>query len=394
MQAQTRNWILFFLSFVIIIVGFPWVRNKLWPPAWQPSREDRIAAEHVARMLTAVTGTGIGDIAEVGTQAAVTYGPAKDYALAVAQEKAEKDKQAAAKLAEKAKPAKPAVPAKPAELISLGGDNYYLKVDLTNRGAGVHDLTLTPFKGANALGLPEKDAQGHPLDLRLIPPSDETSFALYHYATADPGEKQPLDTLGVRDWQVVEKSLNDEEQRVVFATELPEFGVRLVKTFILRPREYHLGLSVRIERLANAKDARPFRYQLAGGHGLPIEGEWYTTIFRNAFFDWVDANGADKRNQFDSRSIALTSGTDRIQRTGPRLQYAAVAIQYFTSAIVVSEDQPKRDFIEFVRATVEGEPDSTKQQLDDITVRAIAEAVDPKPGEAVEHKYLLYHGPV
>ena len=32
----------------------------------------------------------------------------------------------------------PAEPAKPADLITLGGDEYYLDVDLTNRGAGVH----------------------------------------------------------------------------------------------------------------------------------------------------------------------------------------------------------------------------------------------------------------
>ena len=49
---------------------------------------------------------------------------------------------------------------------------------------------------------------------------------------------------------------------------------------------------------------------------------------------------ATTRNLFDSRTIAPNGGTDRFQRTGPRLQYAAVAIQYFTSAIVVAEDQP------------------------------------------------------
>src|SRR5439155_25484112 len=125
---------------------------------------------------------------------------------------------------------------------------------------------------------------------------------------------------------------------------------------------------------------------------------------------------------------------------------AAVAVQYFASAITVDDEQPKRDFLEFVRATVEGSPeaaellrrlrdprvgDAEKDQLvraavpgidpaavqqrkdprlsdaekeakldlvrpnlTDITVRAIAEPVDPKPGEAVEHKYLPYHRPM
>jgi YidC/Oxa1 family membrane protein insertase len=386
MPSQTRNWVLFFLLSVVILVGSNWYNNWRWPPAWQPSREDRIAGEHLARMLSAVTGIGLDDAVQLGVQAAVTRAGAVEYALATAKEKAEK--LAAAKPPE---PVKPKEPLKPAETVALGGDDYYLAVTLTNRGAGVHDLTLTPFDAADSYGRPALDATGKPLPLRLIPPSDTASFALYHYATAAKDEKQPLDTLGNRDWQIVENKKNDDEQRVAFATELPDFGVRLVKTFILRPREYHLGLTVRVERLPGVKEPKPFRYQLAGGRNLPIEGIWYTTVFRNVFFDWVDDKGADQRNQFDSRTVAATSGTDRSERAGPRLQYAAVANQYFASAIVIAEDQ---NFIEFVRATVESPPEPGKPQLTDITVRAIAEPVDPKPGESVEHKYLLYHGPV
>src|SRR5947208_3269668 len=78
--------------------------------------------------------------------------------------------------------------------------------------------------------LPATGGDGKPLPLQLLPPSDAASFAVYHYATADKDEARPLDTLGTRDWQVVEKKTDGDEQHVTFATDLPEFGVRLIKT--------------------------------------------------------------------------------------------------------------------------------------------------------------------
>ncbi len=389
MPSQTRNYLLFFLSFILIFAGYSWVRNQFWPPAKKLTLDEYAAVERAGQLLAATPTDGLGAAPRLAIAAAATTATpkqAEEYVAAV--KKAQAEKLAAAKPPE---PVKPKEPIKPAETIALGGDDYYLAVKLTNRGAGVHELTLTPFEAADWYGRPAKDADGKPLPLRLIPPSDTASFAIYHYASADKDDSRPLDTLGTREWQVVENKKNDDEQRVAFATELADFGIRITKTFTLRPHEYHLGLTVRIERLPGVKETKPFRYQIAGGRELPIEGVWYTTVFRSALFDWVDEAGADKRNLFDSRTVAATSGTDRIQRTGPRLQYAAVAIQYFTSAIVMAEDQ---NFIEFVRATVESVPDPTKPQLDDITVRAITEAVDPKAGESVEHKYVLYHGPI
>ena len=397
MTAQTRNWILFFLCFILIFGGYNWFRGWMWP-GMKP--EDRANIEMASRVLAAsIPGGGLSDAARIAAAVDFNHDQEKEFILALLQDKEEEKKkqQAAAKPPEPVKPPTPIKQTEPAKLIKLGGDGYRIAVTLTNLGAGVHDLTLTSFEAADDYGRPAIGPDGKPLPLQLVRPGDTTSFALYHYATADKDEEHPLDTLGLRNWTIAKEDTANEEQVVAFATELPEYGIHLVKTFTLKPGQYHLGLTVRIERLPGAKDPKPFRYQLAGGRELPIEGIWYTSIFRNALFDWVEPNGSNSRNLFDNRSIALTGGSDRIQRTGPRLQYAAVADQYFTSAIAVDNQQApgqKSDFIEFVRATVEGEPDKAKPQLDDITVRAIAEAVDPKPGEAVEHKYVLYHGPV
>ena len=385
MPSQTRNYLLFFLSFILIFAGYSWFRNWQFPPPKPLPEEARPGIEELSRVIAASLPSGeIGDAARLVSAVKYTYKDDRDSVLAAMQEKLDNDKKAA----EKAAAAKPKLPVKPAETIALGGDDYYLAVTLTNRGAGVRDLTLTPFEAADSDGKPALDANGKPLPLQLIPPSDETSFAVYHYAK--PGDDRPLDTLGNRDWHV-EKKINADEQQVSFDTELPEFGIKIVKTFTLHPHEYHLGLTVRIERLAGAKELKPFQYQLAGGHGLPIEGKWYTTVFRNALFDWIDANGKNQRNLLDNRTIASTGGSDRIAETGPRLQYAAVTNQYFASAIAVADDQ---DIIKFVRATVEATPEPTKQQFDDITVRAISDELKLKAGESVEHKYILYHGPI
>jgi YidC/Oxa1 family membrane protein insertase len=393
MQSQTRNYILFFLSFFLILGGYSLVRNRLWPPTPKPSVETISGFEHAARLVAAAAQPGPGDAAQFAVEAAVTRASALDYALA---DRAARAKQAKEKEAVAAKPAEPPKPASPPPApVTLGGDEYYLSVLLTPRGAGVRRLTLTRFPQVDHWGLADKGPDGKVKSLELIPESDTPAFALYHYARADAEEERPLDTLGRRDWTVTEQPKpGDAEQRVSFATELPEFGVRLVKTFTLKPREYHLGLSVRVERLPGTKATAPFRYQLAGGHGLPIEGEWYTTTFRNALVAWVDDHEKTWRVLEDSNTVSRTAGSERFRRDDKRFQYAAVAIQYFTSAIVVDDQQPNRNFLEFVRATDEGAVDPKKPFLDDITVRAIAEPLDPKPGEAVEHKYLLYHGPV
>jgi YidC/Oxa1 family membrane protein insertase len=407
MQSQTRNTVLFLLSVVLIFGAYSWYRNFRWPPAPKPTRDQIDAAETMSRLLAAPVGTGLGDAVGLAIETAATPASRIDYAIA---ERAAREAEVA-KAAPK--PPEPPKPVAPEELVTLGDDDYFLRVRLTPLGAGVDQVVLTRFREADHMGLPAKTPDGQPKPLELIPASTQPSFTLYHYARPDSEEERPLDTLGRRRWVVTERANGDKDQSVSFSTDLPEHGVRLTKTYTLRKREYHVGLTVRIERLPDAKVTGPFRYQLMGGHGLPIEGEWYTTIFRNALFGWTSDNGRRlDRVLEDNRTLDRTSGSQRYQRLDRQIQYAAVAIQYFASAIVVDDEQPKRDFIEFVRATVEdnpdphrpqnefvrtaadGKPEPHKPQFDDITVRAIAEAVDPKPGESVEHKYLLYHGPV
>jgi YidC/Oxa1 family membrane protein insertase len=384
---------LFMVSVFVGMVAWTYVRNKVWPPpppkveawaykGWSVGEQ----ADVVVRLATAVSGHGIGDAVNLAAQ----------YARTPARPKVPKPPEPSPEVVA----ARKAEEAKPAQEITMGGAGFPITAKLTSRGAGVSELILNHFRAADYFGLPVKDAAGNPVPLTLIPKqTDPPAFAIFHYLHPDEKEERPVDTLGKIVWTVARQSLEPQKvQEVVFTADLPEAGVKLTKTFRLAPNEYHLGLNVGIERLS--ANGEKFRYQLAGAHGLPIEGEWYTTTFRNALIGLIDSNGTVYRPMVDAARIYQSGGSDRFRKDDKRFIYAAVALQYFTSAIVVdnlgedgAELKPeRRNFVQFVRATEEGLQDPRKPFLADITVRAISEAMDV--AAPVSHNYMLYHGPV
>src|SRR5262249_30992922 len=141
-----------------------------------------------------------------------------------------------------------------------------------------------------------------------------------------------------------------DRQEVAFEAEVPG-QVKITKTFSLAKGDYHVGLTIRLESLQ--KGENKFRYQLAGAQGLPIEGEWYTYTLRNSMIGTVDKKGNTYRELEDSRQIAHKWGGERVIRGDNRIQYGGVGVQYFASMIVVDDQQPKTDFLEWARPTLE-----------------------------------------
>src|SRR5262249_8310909 len=143
----------------------------------------------------------------------------------------------------------------------------------------------------------------------------------------------------------VENIDGKKQQRVSFANTVA--GVTITKTFSLTEGEYHIALSVALERAKNntgsssrksAKDIR-FRYQLTGAHGLPIEGRWYTSTFRNSLIAQEDEKGGIERDLQDLRRISLRQGGDKVEpEKGRWLRYAGVVTQYFAALIVVDHE--------------------------------------------------------
>lgn len=354
----------------------------------------------------------------------------------------------------------PAPPSEPATLIALGGPGFNNRFLLSTRGAGVQQAVIPTFNEADRLGL-EVKKDGQPVPLYLIPgvirthgkflreeflvpdlqpgkvpdnvPIAEPSYTLFHYLTPD--DKHPVPLLGETNWKVVSEDRPEGgPHTVVFETELGDpYFVTFRKTYTLSPKDYHVGMRLDIKRWDAArlppgwqKGKGVLRLQMSGPRGLPIEGEWYTYTYRAALAGWVTPKGVSKRSYDDAASITTKRGGDQIPRADNTWKYAAIATQYFTSALAIdtSVEGAAKNPWALVRATSElpllPSAEEYKQleqdaktnpvaaillarardslnrkmpELDDITFRAVTEPLDLAAGETVTHAYLIYNGP-
>ena len=311
---QQKNQLLFVvLVFLLFILSFA-LRAKLSPPPQQPAPE-------VAKME-----------------------PAKEEGV--------KKPAPAPPVGGKTPEARPVTPEE--QLITLGEDQkdspFHLKAVFDPRGAGVRSVTLNKFRQADDLGRPTDH------ELELIPDAAnriEPSFLLQHFDVNSQHDDHPLDTLGKAEWKVVNKVTSGSHQEVSFQAEVQ--GVRITKTYTLNEGTYHLGLEVKLERAPDAKGGKElkFRYQLAGPRGTPVEGKWYTGTFKNSLIARLQDRSV-LRDLQDLRQISLWEGGKEIRRGQDEIiRYAAVALQYFTSAIVVDTDQKVQNFLDRARPTLE-----------------------------------------
>ena len=416
---QTKNLVIFLVLSFLLLVGYSYwnmtfkappprppntnptpLAAKDWPFANRPTTE-QVAI--IARVLAAAmpAGAGLDDAIRPAAELVAIANPpppitpwptgeprrevrqatvAQLAALAPVPDIAQAARLAIELELLQTRPPVPRVAETPETKVELGDDaTYFLKLRLTSKGAAVREIVLNRFQMADDYGLPvwlnKEKTQPRPLDLvpayrikersELVHPDTEPiefdhtnpfqHFVLYHYAKPD--DDRPVDMLGKLNWTVVPGGVQtkDDRQEVSFVAEIPG-EVKITKTFSLAKGEYHVGLSVSLESLRPAgSEAGKFRYQLAGARGLPIEGEWYTYLFRNAVIGWQHTDGAPGRSLEDSRTIATKMGGEEVRRSEKvkAIQYAGVAVQFFASAIVVDNQQEKKDFLEWARPTLE-----------------------------------------
>ena len=339
---------------------------------------------------------------------------------------------------------KPAKPSEPFEFVALGGEGFYEKVLLTSKGAAIQQIILPKFDESTREGRDAKDPEtGKPRPLYLVPgfkqPRDpnsirteapyidlqpgpaensivlaEASYALLHYPAPGDPERLPDDQnpekfasreFANRTWKVVEQipGTAETEARAVFETviEAPYF-LKIRKTFTLKAKDYHVGMKLEFEALparANDKTRVPFKYQIVGARGLPIEGEWFTSAFRNTIVGWTTPSGIGKRDIQDSSAVSIGHGGYEVKTEGnSTFVYAGVANQFFASVLCIDETQPedfRRKMWEYARPTREphGWDETGKESLVDMTVRVAAKPIDPAPGKPISHSYLIYNGP-
>jgi YidC/Oxa1 family membrane protein insertase len=392
-KASNLNLLLFIVLSTLILFGTMFLQSRFFPPRRPLPPEARVWSDLSIRTSGTVLASGVpGLVPGLG-------GAAQFYANATtAQWLADRGYRLPLLAKQAAKPdtpPKPQVvkktPAKAAkhEEITLGGESFNLTAKVTSRGAGVTDVVLNEFKGADALGRPEDSSEN------LIPENvnhDSPSDLLYHFAK--PGDDEPQEELANLDWTLERKEIGPDNGRheVEFSADIPGQPLRIFKTYTLAPDDYHIGLAIRIENKGTDGESTKFRYALDGAHGLPVEGQWYTYTFRNAMIGTVDPSGhVPPPSIQDSASIATSGG--KVELKGKNwIQYAGVAIQYFASMLVVDDQQADKGFLLSAIPKLKT-ANTQKPQLSDITVRVVAEA-DLKPGGQVTHKYLLYNGPV
>jgi YidC/Oxa1 family membrane protein insertase len=428
MGKSNRFAFVYLIIGVVFLLGWPYVQNAIWPPPPKqnplkpedglalfggnlPLKALEVGAPELAvverkAQFPSVVGAAGGSMVTTAIQAEVP-------ALVAAERRKELAKKAA-----------------PSELIAMGRGPRpsHLQVLLNTQGGSIQQVIVTDFQEADREGLPVQNADGSKKPLHLIPgvrvPRTEKmrdqrnvpvpelapgpikldpaeiehpSYVMYHYEKdSDP---QPVDTLGKREWRVVANwtTSDGSSQTVAFETELgAPFYVKITKTYTLRRDEYHVGLAVTIapsaDRPAGFKP-EPFRYQIDGPRGTPVEGEWYSSTYRQGVVGWADTRALEY-----AQDVRFKEGSERhISKSDRPILYAGIMIQYFASVLALDNDQPAgqaRDYIEAVRFTPVGDERHRPGHpfLTDITFRAISRPL--VVADAVTHPYVLYQGPV
>jgi YidC/Oxa1 family membrane protein insertase len=370
-QPPNRSLILFFVLAFLMYIAWMDLRNRLWPPPKPEPAEnaakDKDASKDRSTLIAAATALSFAQQAQF--QQSLGAWAVPDVLCMTNSMSAARGLKAPTSI--KPQDVTVSFPPRPTpekDLIRIGSptadSDFHLGVAFDRRGAGVRSMVLNKFQAATPEGLPawEDAARTIKRPLELIPPqrdNDEPSYLLYSFDVR-PWEDQdrPLDTLGRINWVLVGNApktttLSDGRKQQTVSFEATLQGALVTKTYTLTEKEYHLGLEVKFKNVSGAK--LPFRYQLTGGHALPIEGKWYTQTFRNALIGCVDASDRAYRHLQDIRQINSWEGGDEVRAgtSNPPVHYFGVAVQYFASIISVDDQQAKRDFLAGAQPTLE-----------------------------------------
>jgi YidC/Oxa1 family membrane protein insertase len=316
---MNKNLIAFFALAMAVVVGWTYLQQQLWPVKPDDKK---------------------GQLAKANDAAKKDAAKKDDKKSDKEPETKKPDDKAADPKKDDKKPDEPFPAAKDVATFELGDKESYLLVAVTNRGAGVQNLTLQKFEAADYLGRPAKKSLEFVQDDPFV-----SSYRMFHFPEAN--AERPVFGMGEALWNVVEGGAVKEGDgwKVSFWTLVPDQRhLKVTKTYRLNPKEYHLRVRLDIENLS--PDKASFRFQMAGAHGLKIDGEWYTppTSFRTAVVGVVDDRDNLLRSVEDAAAVSKNKEGERIPASNSWIQYAGVMTQYFAAVIVVDPKQPFGDF--------------------------------------------------
>ena len=182
-----------------------------------------------------------------------------------------------------------------------------------------------------------------------------------------------------------------ECQELAFRTTAADPAVTVTKVYRIWKGED--GFDVDLKFVSAAKDSK-FTYRLFGPHGIPIEGEWYTSTFRDVFFGLAKGTSTDVTT-WSSTDVVKYKGDPSYRLSTLPLKFAGVEDQYFCTFVeawpISKTQEDRRD--------QESEPvvfseDMKAAQKSDVGVEINSRpiVVGPNLGEVV-HSYRVYAGP-
>jgi YidC/Oxa1 family membrane protein insertase len=298
--------------------------------------------------------------------------------------------------------------ANPDELVLGASDDpdpkaYRLEVRLQQRLAGVHQVLSSRFDGETPDGVPDPKSR-----LQLIKPDDPNSlfppsFAILLQDAGTAGRPATeIDPEG-RLWEVVREKPdgpavrpitvklpdgNDAEgQEIAFRAVLDELGTTVTKRYrLLKGQD---GFEMELE-FSGTKDAK-LNYRLFGPHGIPIEGEWYTTTFRDVFFGFIKGTKTEIVTKTAS-DIVNNRAKPEVYSTLP-LKFAGVENQYFAVFLEPSPPPTAEKRWDSQTLGVVVHEDAKASQKSDVTVETTSVGFPVGPNTPQKHTYKIFAGP-
>src|SRR5437879_1824311 len=147
MQSKQNIWnlVVFLLLSAVVLYGWNYLQNKLWPP---PPRKSPPVALHLdSRQWTDLVGLASGTTLAPTVPGVGYLGQlSADVVVALEQPKAELARTPESKPQPRKEPPKVApLPTAKHEAITLGGESFNLRVELTTQYASVKSVILTQF---------------------------------------------------------------------------------------------------------------------------------------------------------------------------------------------------------------------------------------------------------
>ena len=261
-------------------------------------------------------------------------------------------------------------------------------IDQDSESEAPGSLAMTVISAAKANRPLKADAD----DAAIAPPKVEAPLDREIWEVVRDGDDKPAVRAVTKPDSRGSASLKKviEGQEIAFRIKADDPAVQVTKVYRLWKGED--GFEVDLKFSSAAEDTK-FTYRLYGPHGIPIEGAWFTSTFRDVFFGLegeksVATNPSTEivKNKQDLSSLRVSAKP---------LRFAGVEDQYFATLI---EPWPLARSLDDRREAEAGPvlfaEDPKAPQKSDVGVEIISRPITlgPNLGEVV-HQYRVFAGP-